>query len=252
MQQQTSEQLRAWFKRVEPIYPELFNAAHAICGNYDLAEYALRSAILEAWAQDAGGGMGFRERLRGELRREAFAAAQSEEAVGAEFTWPGLGGQGDPVLAQAAQEPVDIQRALLLKHGCGIPLRSIGKLTGTPAGRLREGLERFESRCRRGLPRQDRGRVEAMIAASMRRALTRSTAGIPNPARVYRAFEAEAEGTQPTGHRFSRGLGRVMVLLLALACAALFWLFAVVVQPPAEMPAEAAAMEAAAPENPGP
>lgn len=252
MQQQTSEQLHTWFRRVEPIYPELFNAAHAICGNYDLAEYALRSAVLETWIQDAGGGMGFRERLRGELRRAAFDVVRSEEAAGAEFTWPGFSGKGDdPVLALAAQEPVEIQRALMLRCGCGLSMRSVSQLTGESVGRLREDLERFESRCRRGLPRQERGRAEAMINRSLRRALTRNSAGIPSPAQIYRAFESEAEGMQPAGHRFSRGLGRVMVLLLALACAALFWLFAVIVQPPAEMPVSPAATEAAAPENPG-
>ena len=57
MQEQTSEALRAWFRQVEPIYPELFNAAHAMCANDDLAEYALRCAVLEVWMQNAGGGM---------------------------------------------------------------------------------------------------------------------------------------------------------------------------------------------------
>ena len=55
MQQQTSMELRAWFRNVEPLYAELFNAAHAMCGNYDLAEYALRSAILDVWLQNAEG-----------------------------------------------------------------------------------------------------------------------------------------------------------------------------------------------------
>lgn len=250
MQQQTSEQLRAWFRRVEPIYPELFNAAHAICGNYDLAEYALRSAIVEVWAQGAGGGMGFRERLRGELRRAAFDTVRSEEAAGAEFTWPGLSARSeDPVLALAAQEPPEIQRALMLRHGCALSLRSVAQLIEVPAGTLRANLERFETRFRHALPRQDRNRAEAMITRSLRRALSRNTAGIPNPAQVYRAFEAEAEGMQPAGHRFSRGFGRALVLLLALACAALFWLFSVIVQPAPEPSAAPAVAETDAPES---
>ena len=47
--QQTSGELRTWFRNVQPVYVELFNAAYAMCGNYDMAEYALRSAILDAW-----------------------------------------------------------------------------------------------------------------------------------------------------------------------------------------------------------
>ena len=46
---QTTESLRNWFRHVEPIYPELFNAAHAMCGSYELAEYAL---VVEAAVQD--------------------------------------------------------------------------------------------------------------------------------------------------------------------------------------------------------
>ena len=233
MQEQTSEALRAWFRQVEPIYPELFNAAHAMCANDDLAEYALRCAVLEVWMQNAGGGMGFRERLRSTLRREAASIALSDDAVGAEFTWPGFDAQAeDPILALTAQEPVEEQRALMLRYGCGLSLHTAAQLAGMSPGRLRGITERFESRCRRSLPRQDRARAEAAITRSMRRALSRNTAGIPGPAQIYRAFEAEAEGMEVSGHRFSRGIGRLLVLALALLCAALFWLFAVIVQPP--------------------
>jgi predicted RNA-binding Zn-ribbon protein involved in translation (DUF1610 family) len=72
MSEQTSEALRSWFRRVEPLIPELFNIAHVICGNYDQAELALRGAILEVWADSADGGMGFREKLRGAVKQEAL------------------------------------------------------------------------------------------------------------------------------------------------------------------------------------
>ncbi len=251
MQEQTSEALHAWFRRVEPICPELFNAAHAICGNYDLAEYALRSAVLEVWLQNARGGMGFRERLRSALREEAFSIARADESAGAEFTWPGLPArEDDPILAQAVQERIETQRLLLLRHGCGLSLHSISQLTGAPVGQMRTALERFESRCRRSLPRQDRGHAEALITASLRRVLSRGAAGIPTAAQVYRAFEAEAEGMQISGHRFSRGVGYALTVLVALICAAAFWLFAVIVQPPAVgNPAAPAAVETPVPDG---
>ena len=63
MSEQTSEALRAWFRRVEPMVPELFNIAHAICGNYDRAEYALRGAILRGDWQN----------VRDAMPQEAFA-----------------------------------------------------------------------------------------------------------------------------------------------------------------------------------
>ncbi len=234
MQQQTSMELRAWFRNVEPLYAELFNAAHAMCGNYDLAEYALRSAILDVWLQNAGSGMGFRERLRGALRQEAFDAALSADARGAEFTWPGYADQtgesDDPILAQLSQERLEVQRLAALRHGCGLPVKSVARLTGMGAAQVRDELGRFEARCRRGLSGQDRARAEQLIARRMKRLLTQDGPGIPQPSQVYRAFEAEADGAHVTGHRVSRIVGRVLMALLAVTCAGLFWLFAVLIQ----------------------
>ena len=232
MQQQTSEALRDWFKAVEPVCAELFNAAYVMCGNYDLAEYALRSAILNAWLQDTGAGMGFRERLRGALRHAAFSAALSDEGIAAEFTWPGIGAvdAADPILAQLSDEPVQTQRLVLLRHGCGLSHRSIAQLTELSQAQARGELRRFESRCRRRLARDQRGRADAMIARQAKRLLTRRGPGTPHSAQVYRAFEAEALSSEGGGQRISRVLSAALMLLMALACAGAFWLFAVLVK----------------------
>ncbi len=226
------EELRAWFHNVEPICAELFNAAHAMCGNYDMAEYALRSAILDVWLENAGGGMGFRERLRGALRREAFAAALSDEADDAEFTWPGFGvaPENDPVLAQLSQERVQTQRLAALRYGCGLSPKAISRLTGLGPRQVRGELNRFEARCRRNLPRQDRARVDALIARRIRKQLSRVN-DAPQPSQVYRAFAAEADGAGHAGHGLSRAISVALTALLALAGAAAFWLFAVLVRP---------------------
>ena len=232
MQQQTSEQLRAWFRNVEPIYAELFNAAHAMCGNYDLAEYALRSAILDVWLQNASEGMGFREHLRAALRQEAFDAALSDDARQAEFTWPGYADENDdPILRQLSQERVELQRLAVLRHGCGLSLKAVSRLTGASQNQIRAELSRFEARCRRSLSGQNRARAEQLISRRLKKLLTQSGPGVPQPGQVYRAFEAEADGAQITGHRVSRVVGRVLMGLLALACAAAFWLFAVLARP---------------------
>lgn len=232
--QHTSDELHAWFKNVQPLYVELFNAAYVMCGNFDIAEYALRAAIMEVWLQDSsGGGMGFRERLRGALRREAFDAALSDEGLAAEFTWPGLtGDQGDDVIAsQLLQERVEQQRLVLLRYGCGLSLRAVAQLTGLAQSYIRAELRRFEARCRRKLSGQERSRAEALIVRRARRLLSQRGPNLPPPAQVYRAFEAEAAGAQMSGHRVSRIVGGVFLVLTALLCAGAFWLFAVLVQP---------------------
>ena len=231
--QPTSENLRSWFKRVQPIYVELFNAAHVMCGNYNLAEYAVRSALLEVWMQNASGGMGFREHLRGALRREAVDAALSEDGSSAEFTWQGLpeAQDGDPIAAQLAQERIETQRLVMLRHGCGLSAGMISRLTGVSRGQARTELDRFEARCRRRLSGQDRSRADALIARCARRLLAQDDSNVPPPAQVYRAFEAEADGVRVPSHRAGRIVGGLLMALTALLCAGVFWLFAVLVQP---------------------
>jgi hypothetical protein len=204
-----------------------------MCGNYDMAEFALRSAILDVWQQNAASGMGFRERLRSSLRREAFAAALSDEGQAAEFTWPGPGEPpGDnPVGIQLGQEPVETQRLVMLRHGCALPLRQVCRLTGMTQGQARAELNRFEARCRRRLPAQDRSRAEALIARQAKRLLSQGIPDAPQPGQIFRAFEAEAGVAASRGPRVWRVVGNLLLALLALLCAGAFWLFAVLVQP---------------------
>ena len=232
MQRQTSDALRGWFKAVEPVCTELFNAAYVMCGNYDLAEYALSSAILDVWQQGLSAGMGFRERLRTALRGEAFAAALSDEGLAAEFTWPGVGrpDSDDPVLDQLARERVATQRLVMLRHGCGLSHRAIAQLTELSQGQARSELRRFEARCRRRLDGTERAHAEGMIARQAKRLLARRGPGTPRPAQVFRAFEAEATSVQDAGQRVSRAVGALLTVLMALACAGAFWLFAVLVR----------------------
>jgi len=244
MSEQTSEALRLWFKRVEPLYPELFNTAHVICGNYDQAEYALRGAILEAWAESAEGGMGFREKLRGAVREEAFD--QLKNASGeADFTWPGFSETGNEAIQkQLNRESIENQRILMLRHGVGLSAGRIARLTDQSTSQVRSVLDRFESRCRRGLPAQERSRFDNTFGHIAQRQLA-ARSGVPHPAAVYRAFEAEASRLEVPEHRLSKVIFRIVVFLMALVCALLFWLFAVLVQAPDIEP------QGAAPANPG-
>lgn len=230
MSEQTSEALRLWFKRVEPLYPELFNTAHVICGNYDQAELALRGAILDAWSESAEGGMGFREKLRGALREEALEQLKSDADT--DFTWPGFSETGsDAIQKQLNRESLENQRILMLRHGVGLSAGRIARLTDMTATQVRSVLDRFESRCKRSLPVSERSRFDALFGRIAKRQLA-SRAGVPHPASVYRAFEAEASRLELPEHRVSRVIFRILVLLMALVCAVLFWLFAVLVQAP--------------------
>ena len=218
MSEQTSEALRAWFKRVEPLYPELFNTAHVICGNYDQAEDALRSAILEVYLQNADGSLGFKEKLRAAIRDEAGQSAL-EDAKDAEFTWTGFSDTSPDTLARlASKETLETQRILMLRHGVGLSSGRIAQLTGLPNRWVREALSRFELRGRRSLSSRERGHFDSAFARTARRQLA-SKVGVPHPAGVYRAFEAEASRSQLQEHRVTRVFYKILVIVMALLCA---------------------------------
>ena len=119
----------------------------------------------------------------------------------------------------------------MLRHGCGLSTRTISRLTGFSQGQARTELDRFEARCRRRLSGQDRSRAESLISRRAKRLLAQNGANVPQPAQVYRAFEAEADGARVLDHRAGRIVGGVLLALTALLCAGAFWLFAVLVQP---------------------
>ena len=245
-----AEELRAFFARVRPDYRELFNMAHAICGNYETAEYAVQSAILQIYrgAGPVKSRMGLRESLRGAVRREAVS--QTLLIGETELTWDGFcpdaidGAQGDFILQAAAQEGVDARRTLMLRYGCGLRMREIVRLTGMTRAQAVGVCTRFERRVKRRLPPRDRARVESRIVRCARAWLARQSEGVPDPAAVYRSLEAELLETGAPGRRLSRALSYGLWAILALLLALLFWVVMVLLEPPRlEQPGEVAAVQ---------
>lgn len=232
MHNTTSEALRAYFKRVSGASPELFNMAHAICGNYDLAEYALRSALLSVWQENPQSNLGLHEKLRNHVKRIAVKLALSEQGQKCERTWNGLKTAGsDPILNQAAQESVEIRRCLVMRYSCELPVNRIAKIAGIPSGQLKNIFDRFETRSRRRLPSKDRRRFDALLGDAMESVLCAGGADVPSASALYRAFEAEAAELPVNSHRFARIIGKVLFIIMALLCALVFWLYAVLSQP---------------------
>lgn len=232
--QQNQDALRTFFSRVTPAIPELFNMAYTICGSYDLAQYALQYTLVEAWVGESHGGMGFREGLRNILRRVAIEEALEIRESAPEFTWDGLTDGGDDgVMRLLAAESVDVRRAVALKYGCGLPSAKAARLMGLPASRVRELLSRFERSAVRRLPAQEKRRFELRLARAVDRAFDRADDEMPSLGVIYRSFEAEASETRRPRRLVSRLLRRGLAALLAVVCALVFWLAAVLIQPAA-------------------
>lgn len=232
-----ADALRAFFARVRPYYRELFNMAHAICGNYELAEYAVQSAILDIFRRGTPRSRaGLRENLRARVR--AMAVEQARLIDDAELTWDGFredaieGAEGDAVLQAASLEPLENRRMLMLRYGCGLSAHDIARLLDMPAAQVSGVLTRFSRRLKRRLPPREHARVERAIVHSARGWLEKQNGGMPDAGAVYRSLEAELMEAGGSTHRVSRVLGRVLAIAVALLLAALFWLFMVLLQPP--------------------
>ena len=232
-----ADELRTFFTRVRPYYRELFNMAHAVCGNYEVAEYAVQSAMLEVFRRGTPRSRaGLRETLRAQTR--SMALEQARLIDDAELTWDGFradaieGAGGDLVLQAASLETLEDRRALLLRYGCGLRARDIALLLDAPAAQVATALTRFTRRLKRRLPPREQPRAERAIARSARAWLERQRAGVPDAGAVYRSMEAELMEAGAPAHRVSRVLGRVVTVVIAIFLAALFWLLMVLIQPP--------------------
>lgn len=235
---QTSDGLRTYYGRVVPVLPELFNIAYAICGNYDLAEYALECTLMETWIGENRGGIGFRENLRNTLKRAAMEEALELRTETPEFTWNGLCEEGEDALLNAlAQESVETRRAVALRYGCDLPVVRIARLMDCAPGHVRELLERFERRVRRKLSAGERRRFDGTMSRAVRRAFSETNENMPSLSAIYRSFMQEAAEIQRPRHVASKVVRRCVSLLLAMLCALMFWLAAALVHPAMETPA---------------
>lgn len=234
---QATEELRVYFARIRPLCRELFGMAHAICGNYELAEYAMQRAILEGFHRTgrSKSRIGIRENMRGLVRRIAYE--QTLLIDDAELTWDGFqadkidGAGEDQVLRLAASEEVDVRRMLVLRYGCQMRVREIAHLVGASPKQVSSALDRFERRLGRRLAARQHMRVEAMISRSAREALSREP-NAPDAGAVFRSFEAEASQPEGRPRVALRALNGVLAIVLALVCVVIFWVVAVLIQSP--------------------
>lgn len=233
---QTSESMREYFSRATPMIPELFGMAHAICANYDLAEYALQCALMEGWVGESRSGVGLRESLRGALKRTALEEALELRAETPETTWDELAeARGDALLDALAQESLETRRAAALRYGCDLSVKRIARLMETTPERVRESLARWERRAGRKLSSAEKRRFDALAAKAIRRSFAQ-TKNLPSLSSVYRSFAQEAAEFQRPRHLTAKLVHRGLGLLLALLCAVMFWLAAALLHPTVEQP----------------
>lgn len=230
-----SEAIQLYFSRIRPIYHQLYNIAHFITGSCEQAESALQFAMMDFWMDCGGTGSrhGFREGLRGCVKRAALKSALSGEAH--EFDLEPIdpeapAAEKDPLYALLAAEAPQTQRLIILRLGCGMTLRRAARLVDLEPPRAQTAIRRFEARARRRRG-ADRAKGEIQLTALARDILSTPSATAPEIGNIFRTFEADAANVTQPNRLPSRIAHAALAVLLALLCMFVFWLTAVLMQP---------------------
>lgn len=227
------EDRRAFLVRIRPLISGLFNAAHYIAGNSELAEYVTQEAVMSLYVSGsrAGGKAGLREAVLREIRVRALRAVRRGERDEDLRPLP-EGVEGDALKILAAQPP-ELQREVILRYGCGLSTRQAARAMGLTDAQVRTDVRRFLSRAERALPDDlSRWSAERELSLELKRHLYREGGAAFDQAAMLRALEQEAERVKMPRRIVRRGLSFALTALAALLCAALFWLLAVLMEGP--------------------
>ncbi|MGI6238073.1 MAG: RNA polymerase sigma factor [Christensenellales bacterium] len=228
------DELRLYFARVKPVYRELFGMAHAICGDYERAEYALQRAILEGFLSRRRfrSARGFRDSLKSDMRRIAL----NGNGAAGEITWDAfavgaLDRPSDETVRRAIeQEDAQMRRAIMLRYGCDLRHAQIARVLNIPQKQAQLMLTRFERRLKRRMNAGARAGIEARLSEVCLDELT-ATSAVPDAGAVYRTFEAEASGAIKPGRAISKLLARAAYIAAILLLALIIWIVAAVIRP---------------------
>lgn len=227
-----------FIERVRPMYDELFQCAYALTGNLELAEYVLRSALLEAYLRrgEWRERMSFREGIAYALRAVSMAELRRIRSVGGfELDWAlpqgvNLSPEEEALRNRVERESPRTQRLMLLTYGCAMKASQTAQALSLSAPGVKEGQRRLLSRLQRasGLGRRE---MEARMESLSEKLLSSPCPNAPACGQMLRAFERDAEGQAGRKTSAGRVVSATFLVAGALACALLFWLLTVLLEP---------------------
>lgn len=227
-----------FIERVRPAYDELFQCAYALTGNLELAEYVLRSALLEAFLRrgEWRERMSFHEGVAYALRVVALTELRRIRGVGGyEVDWTLPGGASltpdeEALLMRLTHESVRTQRLMLLLYGCGMrPAQAAQALSLSVPG-VREAQRRLLARLQRAA-RMGRHEMESRLESLSEKLLKAPCPDAPGCGALLRAFERDAVGQSRRRASTGHVAGMAFLVTGAVLCAILFWLLTVLLEP---------------------
>ncbi len=228
----------SFVERVRPMYDELFQCAYVLTGNLELAEYVLRSALLEAYLRRSEWRerMSFHEGIAYALRAVALTELRRIRAVGGyELDWSlpagaNLTPQEMALKDRVERESIRTQRLMLLVFGCAMKTSQTAQALSLSTPGVKEGQRRLLSRLQRasGLGRRE---METRMEALSEKLLSSPCPDAPACGETLRAFERDAQGQIARKPSAGHVVSMTFLFAGAILCALLFWLLTVLLEP---------------------
>lgn len=227
-----SDERQEYIQKLRAITNGLFNATHAITGSYELAEYVMQAAILDAYLDRGAWSntVGFREALMRSIREHALFEIGEKDS--ADIDWRGIKeSAGFPLISLISEFPVEIQRMIVLKYGCGLSEKQISTVTGATADEVRDALKRNVEKLERDSGGKGAAKsFERELARELRKYMNRPGGAAFDPGTMLRAFEQDIESRRPKRHLIRRLLKWIFLIAAILLCMLLFWIVAVLLE----------------------
>lgn len=227
------QDVQNFIKRIQPSIRFFYRAAYAITADRQMAEFVLGDALIEAYLRgsSSSGKLGFRDSILSVIREKALAQLKSEPG---ENDWDGLPASqdADRLTLLMLQEPLDVQRMLVLRYSCAMTIREIGALMKLAPNRVQEQLNQSRLHIERTLSREKLPfhPFDKLAMRSLRRQMNQDSSDQIDVSFLLHSFETELNGRRRSRRVLLKIVRAILFSLFALICAGILWLLAVLME----------------------
>ena len=222
-----------FLQSVRPLTGSLFNVAHAITGNCELAELATQEALTDVFLakKKRRGAANLRAELLRSTRSFALMELRGREK-NTEMDWRGFSNNGESgtLIARLSEEPVEAQRAMALRYGCGLNIKHISDAIGLSVDKSRDMIKESLSHLEKVYKRERPYPIEREAAREIKRYLSRPGSAASDPGAILRYFEQTAADIAPSKRLLNAAFRWFFMTLGIIICAVTFWVLAVLME----------------------
>jgi DNA-directed RNA polymerase specialized sigma24 family protein len=222
-----------FLQSVKPYTGSLFNVAHAITGNCELAELATQEALTDVFLarNKRRGAANLREELLRSTRSFALFELRSRNK-NIDMDWRGFSNnnEGSPLIGWLSEESVEAQRVLTLKYGCGLQIKQVSDAMGLSIDEARATIKKSLSQLEKAYKRERQRPIEREISHEIKRYLSRPGSAASDPGAILRYFEQTAADIAPSKRVLNTAFRWFFMTLGVIICAVTFWVLAVLME----------------------